>query len=201
MSTPATTPAARLARLLRPGGNPLARGADRLEAAVLVLAMTIAVVLVPVMLTFGSLTFASLDDVAERQAATRHEFVAVLLQDAPTAVVVRGGAVGGRSVVRAQWRMPAGEVRTGQVEVVNGSKAGQEVPVWLDDSGQPVDPPLSTESVVAEAVAVAVLGWLVAAGLLTLACYGLHAALQRRRYRAWDADWARVAPDWHDHRR
>ncbi len=201
MSTRATTPVARLARLLRPGGNPLARGADRLEAAVLVLAMTIAVVLVPVMLTLGSLTFASLSDQAERQAATRHEFVAVLLQDAPAAVVGRGGAVGGRSVVRAQWRMPAGGVRTGQVEVVNGSKAGQEVPVWLDDSGQPVDPPLSTESVVAEAVAVAVLGWLVAAGLLTLACYGLHAALQRRRYRAWDADWARVAPDWHDHRR
>ena len=201
MSTRATTPAVRLARLLHPGRNPLARGVDRLEAVVLVLAMALAVVLVPVMLTFGSLTFASLGDQAARQAAIRHESVAVLLEDAPAAVVVRGGVVSGRSVVRAQWRLPAGDVRTGPVEVVNGSRSGEEVPVWLDDAGRPVDPPLSTEAAAAEAAMVAVFGWFFAAGLLALACYGTHVALERRRSRGWEADWARVEPDWHDHRR
>jgi hypothetical protein len=87
------------------------------------------------------------------------------------------------------------------VDAPNGSHAGTEVPVWLDDDGRPVDPPLATDTAVVEAVMVAVVGWLVAVGLVALACHTLHAALQRRRYRDWDAAWARVAPDWHDHTR
>jgi len=194
--------ARRLVRLSRPGGNPLSRGTDRAEAMVVILSVLFALVLVPVMLTFGSLTYASLADQSARQFRDRYETVAVLTANAPdTAGSTRGEAVGGKSKVAARWQLRDGATRTGLVEADAGSKAGTEVSVWLDESGRPVDPPLSTVDLVGAGVLVAVFGWLGAVGLLAFGCWGLHRAFDRRRYRAWDSEWIRVAPDWHDRRR
>lgn len=192
----------RFGRLLRPGRNPLARGADRLEGAVVLGSVLLALVLVPVMLTLGSATYASLAEESVRQTADRYETVAVLTQDAPAvAFGPSGEVVGGRSEVPARWLLPAGAVRTGAVTADDGMKAGAEVSVWLDDSGSPVAPPMSTTQATAAGVLVAVAGWSVIAGLLALGCWGLHHALNRRRYRAWAQEWARLEPDWHDRRR
>lgn len=54
--SPSPSPIPRLVRLLRPGGNPLARGVDRTEGAVVGLLVLVALALVPVMLTLGSVT-------------------------------------------------------------------------------------------------------------------------------------------------
>lgn len=63
----------------------------------------LALLLVPVMLTLGSLTYASLAEQGEQQAQTRHETVAVLAKDAPkTTVGSRGEVVGGSSKVAAR---------------------------------------------------------------------------------------------------
>jgi hypothetical protein len=192
----------RLGRLLRPGRNPLARGVDRAEGTVVLLFVLLALVLVPVMLTLGSLTYASFAAESEQQDRTRHETVAVLTEDAPAASMsTRGTVDGGKSKVAARWQLPDGTTRTGRVDADNGSKAGAEVSVWLDESGNPVDRPMSTADVVSAGVLVAVSGWLAAVGLLALASWGLHRALDRRRYRAWEAEWARVEPDWHDRSR
>ena len=194
--------ARRLGRLLRPGGNPLARGVDRAEGTIVLLFVLLALVLVPVMLTLGSLTYASFAEKSEQQDRTRHETVAVLTEDAPAASMNTRGTVGdGKSTVAARWQLPDGTTRTGSVDAADGSKAGAEVSVWLDESGDPVDPPMSTADVVSAGVLVAVLGWLAAAGLLAFTAWGLHHALDRRRYRAWEAQWARVEPDWHDRSR
>jgi hypothetical protein len=126
----------RLARLLYPGRNPLARGADRAEAAVVVLSVLLAMVLVPVMLTLGSVTYSNLVEQSARQSRGRHETVAVLTQDAPgTSVGTRGETVSGKAKVPARWRLPDGTTRTGLVEADDGSKAGAEVSVWLDPVG------------------------------------------------------------------
>jgi hypothetical protein len=192
----------RLARLLYPGRNPLARGADRAEAAVVVLFVLLAMVLVPVMLTLGSLTYSNLAEQSARQHRDRHEAVAVLTEDASaTSAGSHGEAVSGRSKVSAWWRLPNGTTRDGLVEADDGTKAGAEVPVWLDASGRPVNPPMSTEDFVGAGVLVALFGWLGAVGLLGLGCWGLHHVLDRRRYRGWDAEWTRVEPGWHDRSR
>jgi hypothetical protein len=64
-----------------------------------------------------------------------------------------------------------------------------------------VDPPLSTGDATAAGVLVAVVGWAIAVGLFTVGCWGLHRVFDRRRYRAWETEWNRVAPDWHDRSR
>ncbi|HYQ63983.1 hypothetical protein [Actinophytocola sp.] len=192
----------RLARLLRPAGNPLARGTDRAEAAVVVLSVLLAMVLVPVMLTLGSVTYSNLVEQSARQSRGRHETVAVLTQDAPgTSVGTRGETVSGKAKVPARWRLPDGTTRTGLVEADDGSKAGAEVSVWLDQSGRPARPPMSTVDFVGAGVLVALFGWLTTVGLLALGCWGLHRVLDRRRYRDWDAEWTRIEPDWHDQSR
>ncbi|MFL6126012.1 hypothetical protein [Actinophytocola sp.] len=189
------SPALRLIRLLRPGGNSLARGVDRFEGVAVGLLVLLALVLLPVMLTFGSLTY---EDLAEQQAhqnSGRHETVAVLTGD-----VVESGAVDGSVTTNgktpARWRTPDGKVHTGLVYAEDGLTSGAEVPVWVDASGRPGDPPMSGLEIVCAAVLIAVLGWLVAAGSLAVAAVGLRRALDRRRFRAWETEWARVEPDW-----
>lgn len=60
---------------------------------------------------------------------------------------------------------------------------------------------MSTMDVVGAGVLVATLGWLASVGLLALGCWGLHRLLDRRRYRAWATEWARVEQDWHNQSR
>lgn len=53
------------------------------KARVVLLAVLLALVLVPVMLTFGSLSYDSLAERSEQQSGSRHQTVAILTQDAP----------------------------------------------------------------------------------------------------------------------
>lgn len=198
---PASSPVLRLARLVRPGRNPLARGVDRAEGTAVLLFVLLALVLMPVMLTLGSVTHATLAERAEEQRATRHETVAVLTEDAPVTSMGQGEGVGTTSKVAARWQLPHGRTSTGQVDAEAGMKSGTEVRIWLDGSGTPVDPPVSAMDAVVAGVLVAVSGWLAVAGLFALVCWGMHHVLDRRRYRAWETEWARVGPDWLDRHR
>ena len=186
----------RLIRLLRPGRNPLARGVDRIEATVVKLSVLAALLLVPVMLTLGSLTCDGLARRSEEQAVSRHETVAVLTRDVPA---MSGETPGGTAKAQARWQLPDGTTHTGLIKADEGLKAGAEVEIWLDRSGKPVDPPLSGMDIVAIGVLVVVSGWLGAVGLLAGMCAGLHHVFDRRRYRTWDAEWARGEPGWRDH--
>lgn len=166
------------------------------------LAVLLALVLVPVMLTFGSLTYESLAERSEQQSGSRHQTVAVLTQDAPeTSTGTRGEVVGGKSKVPARWQLPDGTTRTGRVEADDGLKAGAKISIWVDESGSLADPPLSTMDAVGAGVLVAGFGWLSVVGLLVLVCWCLHRVLERHRYQVWQAEWARVEPDWHDRSR
>lgn len=192
----------RLGRLLRPGQNSLARDVDRVEGVVVGLSVLLALVLVPVMLTLGSVAYAGLAEESGRQVDARHETAAILTEDAPAVTYVASGEIlSGASNVPARWRLPDGTARTGVVPADDGLKAGAEVPVWLDESGRPVDAPMSTADAVMSGVLVAAVGWLGAVGLLALACWGLHRVFNRRRYRAWASEWAVVGEDWRYRRR
>lgn len=189
------SPFLRLARTLRPGGNPLARGVDRAEAAVAIVIVLLALVLVPVLLTLGSVTHSGLVEQGRREAATRHETVAVLTEDAPVTAAGTPGTVASAKVkVAARWELADGTTRTGRVDADEGLHSGTEVRVWVDDAGAPAAAPLSAEDAVAMGVLVAVIGWFAVACVLAVIWLVLHHAFDRHRYRAWDAEWARLGP-------
>jgi hypothetical protein len=180
---------AELRGLLRPGNNPLVRDVDRVERITVLACALLAVLLIPVALVVGSLTYRGLTDAAAREAAAHHRTVAVLTEDlaAPGA---RGYAGSTTPSARATWRLPDGTTRAGVVPVRDGMAAGDTVDVWLDETGAPTDPPLSTSDAVGTGIAAAAFSWLGAAGLLALACYGLHTRFERRRMRSWETGWA-----------
>jgi hypothetical protein len=199
MNTPHSSTLARLVRLVRPGRNPLARGVDRLQGALVALSVCAGLVLVPVMLTIGSLTYADLAEQGEEQVRTRHETVATLTEDAPSvAFGAHGDLSVGSSKVRAEWWLPDGTTRAGLVTAPDGRHAGAEVPVWLDEAGDPTDPPLSGPDAVAAGVLVAVTGWATATSLVVLVCCGFNWLIERHRQRAWQTEWARIEPQWRE---
>lgn len=191
----------RLARLVRPHSNPLARGVDRLESRVLILVVLIALLLLPIMLVLGSLTYANLSATGEQQARTRHETIATLTEDAPTpSIDVHGVAATNESDVMATWRLPDGSTETGLVPAADGLTSGARVEIWLDQDGRPVDAPVTSTEIGMAAVTISGVGWLTIVGLLALLQLGIHRILDRRRYRAWDQEWAQVEPGWNNYR-
>lgn len=155
------------------------------------------------MLMLGSLTHASLVEKGERDAGTRHEVVATLLDNAPrVSTDGHGYATVAKTTVRARWQQPDGSTRTGRIEVKDGLHAGAEVTIWLDNrDNSVVDAPINATDATAAAVLLALVGWLSAIGLLALAQFCVHRILDRRRSRAWGAEWVQVEPDWNTYRR
>jgi len=178
----------------------LARRTDRLESVSLAAVVLVGLLLVPVMLMFGSIVHAHIQTVADQQAKERHAVVATLTQDARD--VGAGGHGFGDvwlSEVPAEWTLPDGSTHTGRVPVANGV-AGARIKVWLDGAGRVVDRPLNSSDAIAEGAVVTVSGWLVAVGLLALVQTGVHGLLNRRRFQAWDRQWASVEPGWNNYR-
>ena len=90
--------------------------------------------------------------------------------------------------------------RTGEVLAVVGARKGSTVRTWIDPSGM-VTGPLVDHRVIVGNVWLAVmmtclLSWvlLAAAGMLA------GRALDRRRLRAWEAEWRASGPQWSEHR-
>ena len=190
----------RLRGILRPGTGPLVRATDRAERTAVVVCAVLALLLLPVALTVGSLAYRDLAGTAARDAATHHETVAVLTGDAP-AMSARGLVTGAAPEVTARWRLADGTTRTGTVPAGRGMTAGDTVRLWVDETGTPTGPPLSTSDAVSRAIALAAVGWLGAAGLLWLICHCVRVLCERRRMRGWADDWARFEPWWHDQNR
>lgn len=183
------TRAARTVRGLWPDRNPLRRGLDRAEAAIIAgLAVAFLAAAPVVAVTAGHLAYG----IASRAASTQrswHQVRAVLLASATVP-----GQFG--TTVPARWTGPAGTRHTGWVPVLASATAGSTVTVWIDDAGRLAERPLQHYQVRGQAVMAAVLapialGWL-------LGCAGLlaHGALGRRRMAAWDAGWRAIEPLW-----
>lgn len=185
----------RLARWLFPGGNPLARGVDRVEGGMMVAAILVGLLLLPVMLVFGSLTYENINERGAAQARTRHKTVATLTADAPKGTVTSYGNTG-KVLVPAVWQRPDGSLATGPVPAEYGLNKGATVEIWIDRDGRVVDAPTSSADAAFVAVVVAGWGWVAVLGVLALLLFGLHRVLDRRRFDAWERQWARVDREW-----
>ena len=94
------------------------------------------------------------------------------------------------------WIDPAGRPREGRANVAFGTKKDAEVIVWLDSSGSVTLPPrpAGDSAAIGSAVgmSLAMVSWLVIAGLARLSVVPLN----RRRMRDWEREWESVAAQW-----
>jgi len=172
-----------------PDRNPLRRASDRAQATivgVLVIAFLAAAPLAAI--TANSWT----DGPREVAQQTRYHVAAVLLAGAPRPIGYRYPGTADL-FAPARWATPAGTLRTGEIPVTAGDKAGRTVMVWIDAAGGPAAPPVrgSREQPLTSMAAVLVVGAVVlCAG--KLGCW----LLDRRRLAAWEADWRTTEPLW-----
>ncbi len=121
---------------------------------------------------------------------------ATLVSDAADRGGDRTGPAGDRVLVTVRWRDPDGTRHTGRARVDAGTKAGERVVVWTDRQGRIKPRPLTPAQAEFQAVT---MGATASLGLVGTAAGGYRMArvvLDRRRRRAWDAEWQEVGSQW-----
>ncbi|WP_206797055.1 CDP-archaeol synthase [Amycolatopsis sp. MtRt-6] len=189
MST-SSNPIARMWRTILPRRGSVARASDRFQAGLGVLVVLLALTALPVAASFGSETYVRQQAQSAQQLGERTQVTATLLADGPAIMVnSRAGVIGNGEPTDATWMLADGTRRVGQVVAARGTLKGETVTIWVDRTGNPVDPPLSNAGVAIEAVGVGLGLWLGAVALLA-ACYRLTVfSLDRFRLARWQQEW------------
>jgi hypothetical protein len=189
---PASTWLGRLLRGRRPDRNPLRRGSDHAETAMLGVLLAAFLVGGPfVAHTAGSWTYAASIREAQAQQTAFRQVPATLLQAAPPWSIGEGGAE-----AQARWTAPDGQVRTGQIFVPSGAPAGSTVMVWVNQVGRFTDSPLQHSQVTGRTVMARILAVTALAVVLIIVGWAARWALDRRRLAAWEAEWLASGPRW-----
>jgi hypothetical protein len=189
---PASTWLGRLLRGRRPDRNPLRRGSDHAETAVLGVLLAAFLVGGPfVAHAAGNWTYAASLRQAQAQQAAFRQVPATLLQAAAPWSIGEGG-----EEAQARWTAPDGQVRTGQIFVPSGAPAGYTVKVWVNQVGRLADSPLQHAQVTGRAVIAQVLAVTALAMVLIIVGGVARWALDRRRLAAWEAEWLACGPRW-----
>jgi hypothetical protein len=182
----------RLLRGWRPDRNPLRRGSDRAETAMLGVLLAAFLAVAPFAAhAAGSWTYAMSAREAQAQQAAVRQVPATLLQAPPAAGADQYG-----SEVNARWKAPDGQVHTGQVFVLGTAVAGGTVMVWVNHAGQIADSPLQRDQVTGRVVLSEVLVVAALAATLIIVGWAGRWALDQRRLAGWDAEWLATGPRW-----
>ncbi|MFJ3718641.1 hypothetical protein [Streptomyces sp. NPDC090057] len=172
--------------------NPLRRRADVLEAWV-VLAAWLLTVLAGV--SAGLAAARSVDDGLARERAAWRPAVARVVAKAPgRSASETSGAE--RVWAEVRWTAADGSAHTGQARVAPGSAADSPVTVWTDPRGHLVSRPATASEAAFRAVLMGGLVGLSAAAVPFVGGLALRGRLERRRMDDWDAEWARLGPQW-----
>ena len=188
LRSPGSTRLGRLARGLRLDRNPLRRGSDRAETAMLGVLLAAFLAGAPFAAhAAGSWTYATSIREAQVQQATLRQVPATLLQAAPSNI---------SNEANARWKAPDGQVRTGQIFVSGSALAGSTVMVWTNQAGQVSESPLQQSQVTGRTVMAQVIAVAALAVTLIIVGWAAHWALERRKLAAWDAEWLATEPRW-----
>jgi hypothetical protein len=165
--------------------SPLRRRSDVVEAWVVLVAWTIAVV---GGLLAGWVTASVTQQGLDRARAERSAVSAVLAEDAPGGASAR---IAGDNRVWAtvRWKAPDGSLHADRAAVPPSSRAGNRITVWTDKHGALVSKPLSrgqAELQVAMSGALATVG---AGGLVLAGAWIVRVRMDRRRLDQWAAEW------------
>lgn len=170
--------------------NPLIRVSDRIEAAMLALALALSIAALPVAGAVGTAVHDAHAKSYAEQARTRHRVAAVALAD--SAETVRPFNV--TFTVDARWPTRDGN-HSGSLSWDRAVKAGERLDIWVDTAGNPVSSPAPAARAGIDAVSAAMATWLwttaAAAGLFSL----VRVALDRHRSAVWDDEIGHLADD------
>jgi hypothetical protein len=182
----------RLWRRVRPGRNPLARVADRLEAKLLITMIAGMALAVPLAVSVGRSSYARELAASAHQAASVRLVPATLLGNAPAPVTLSEGqgTIIGTAAVPARWTGPTGTVHEGKIRVPSGSTTGTTVGIWISGTGVPVSAPGSAAAAAMKSVLVGLAVWASAAALLVCVHRGGRGFLDRHRLAGWGREWA-----------
>lgn len=168
--------------------NPLKRRADMMEAW-LVLGVWLLTVLTGVL--SGLAAAGSVEHGLARERAEWRPAVARVTEKAP------GKANSGDQVwAEVRWKAADGSSHTGQARVAPGSGAGAPVTVWTDPQGSLVTRPASVSQAHLRAGLIGTLVGVSAAAVPFVSGMALRGRLERSRMADWDAEWARLGPQW-----
>ena len=191
---------AKLARWLGIDRNPLRRGTDRVEATLRLVMILLMVAAVPAAVAAGRWADHYALHRAQVQRAVNHQVTAVLLEDAPVSGVPDPYTSVRTAWVPARWQPPGQPPRTGEVLALAGARKGSTVRTWIDPSGAITDPPVDHRVVVGDVWLAVMATCLVSWVLLLVAGVLVRRVLDRRRLRAWEAEWRASGPLWSGHR-
>lgn len=178
---------------LLPRHSSLARHWDRIEAAVVLSLLVLALLAVPAAVVTGSDFHIRQEAVAAAQRADRQPAKAVLLAPTSPDTASEGGSAPDTEGVAARWDTGGAE-RTGTIQARSGLPAGASVDIWLDRAGNPVSPPQSEITVIGLAVGLGALVWAAVNAALVIVYSAVRFALDTRRWAGWAREWD--ALDW-----
>lgn len=172
------------------GRNPLARVSDRLEAVVLVLVFATALVVTPVAGAIGTAVYEVRARLYAEEAQTRHTVAATAMEDSTILVEQDVEAFS----AQARWHANGVE-HFGSVGLAHETKAGDQLDVWVDASGDQVVAPTPTWRAGIDAMFAGAGVWLIAmTGIAGLSVF-VRSRLTRRRYSAWEREWRALVSD------
>jgi hypothetical protein len=164
------------------GRNPLLRRADRIEALVIMVAITVSLATLAVAGAVGTAVYDARSRVSA-QAEPPHMVTATVIDT--STVMVQPGLV--TTVLRASWPA-AGAQATGSFGWDDPVKAGDRIGIWVGSDGKHTRPPPPVSQASIKAVCVAVVFWVgvVLAAAATVAVTRLQ--LDRVRNAEWESD-------------
>ena len=171
------------------------RRTDRVEDAVATLLVLGTIVAALVIALFSFSVYRGGVDRADRETADRTHVVALATADAPPAASVRGGASLPVSVP-ATWTTSDGRAHAGDIRVTGRPEAGDEIPLWVDGTGDPVPAPMTRGTAMGVALADAAVLLLVLGLVVWQASRTVRAVMVRANAPAWEREWAAVEPGW-----
>ncbi len=172
--------------------NPLRRREDVLEAWVLLVAWLAVVVAGPFVAVLSAEMTAH---TAAQRRAERQPATATLLTDVPHGDLGSGSA-GGRVSAPVSWTDADGTRHTGKTLVDGGQPAGARVEVWTDRQDRLTTAPPSATQAGVDAAFMGAASYVAVVAGAAAGYYGVRLVLDRRRLRAWDAEWQNLGPRW-----
>ncbi|WP_317441908.1 hypothetical protein [Streptomyces collinus] len=172
--------------------NPLRRRADVVEAWVVLAAWLLTVV---AGVLAGLAAARSVEHGLARERAAWHPTVAHVVAKAPGRAAAES-ADAERVWAEVRWAGADGAAHSGQARVAPGSKAGTAVTVWTDERGHLVTRPTTASEATLRATLTGGLVGLSAGAVPFVGGLVLRGRLERRRMDRWDAEWARLGPQW-----
>jgi hypothetical protein len=162
--------------------NPLVRPCDRLEAAVVALAMLAVLAAAACAGALGTMVHDSRAQMYAHEAQSRHPVTATAIDNGVTTAVSQWMSVR----VHARWQSN-GISHVDSIPWNEPVKVGTPLPIWVDVDGNRIDAPSPVSRADIDAVGVAVVTWLT----VVLAIAGIVSNVQCRIARMRDSQWER----------